>query len=134
MRLPALPPRRSDRVKLAARALAVLAVVLAGTALLMPPDPPDCDNPYSDCSLYGAGERRARERQIERIGGGAMVMVVRFEYWVAPWFRGRKAVALLALGTLGCAGACAKVGQLLRREEDDLPDGDAEDDQAGSAS
>ena len=122
MAWPPVPRRRSDRVKLGARVLAAVAVVLALAALLMPPDPPDCENPYGDCSLFGAGEQRARERQLERIGGGAMVLAVRFEYWVAPWFKGRRLVALLALSSLACAGACAKVARLLRVEEDDEDD------------
>lgn len=117
MHVPDPPTGRSHRYALASTLLAVLGICLALLAVVLPPDPEDCEDPASTCSVYGVGEQRARESQIERVGGRALVLAVRFQTWAATWLEGRRLVMLLAVVALLCAALLRRIAGALRDEE-----------------
>ncbi|MFZ9676995.1 MAG: hypothetical protein ACO3BH_01450 [Quisquiliibacterium sp.] len=109
---PSEPAKPGNPLTGASRLLTVLGIGLALLALLLPPNPPDCENPDAACSVYGPGERRARDYQLQKIGGQAMVLADRFHTWAMSWLQGRKLIMLLAILCFGSAAVCARLGRV----------------------
>ncbi len=104
---------------LASRWLLAAGIVLAALAALLPPAPPDCEDPDSVCSVFGAGERRARDHEIEVIGGKTLLMAVRFQAWAGTWLHGPRLMALLAAVSFVLAAFCRRIARSLLDEERD---------------
>jgi hypothetical protein len=101
----------------ASRALLVLGIGGWLLGLYLPPEPPDCTDPSSNCSVFDLGEQRAENFQLERIGGKAAVLAVELNRWLAVVFHGRNLVRVASTAALLLAWACRKL--TLELVEDD---------------
>jgi hypothetical protein len=112
-----LPKTRGEWLLWCSHVLIAIGVGFAVLAFLSAPDPPNCEDPDSPCSVFGVGERRAQNFQLERIGGKAMVMAVEFQAWVASWFHGRKLTALVSIVAFLAAWLFWKIAAVILEEE-----------------
>ncbi len=102
--------------RVASHVLVAIAAFLLVHAYFSSPDAPDCEDPRSECSVFDVGEQRARDLQIQRVGGQALVIAVEFKAWATSWLHGRKLEVLLAAVALLSAWVSRRWGESVAQE------------------